>query len=116
MYSNPVIMIGDRAVGGDNEPFVVAEVGINHNGELERALEMIHVAKFAGCDAVKFQTFRATEFVNDPSQMFTYRSQGNEVTESMLAMFQRYELPPQAWQVMAVPTSRIHPLRCVPPR
>ena len=100
MYSNPVIMIGDRAVGGDNEPFVVAEVGINHNGELERALEMIHVAKFAGCDAVKFQTFRATEFVNDPSQMFTYRSQGNEVTESMLAMFQRYELPPQAWQVI----------------
>lgn len=100
MHSNHVVMLGDRAVGGDNEPFVVAEVGINHNGDLERALEMIHVAKSAGCDAVKFQTFKATEFVNDPSQMFTYRSQGKEVTESMLAMFQRYELPEQAWQVI----------------
>lgn len=97
---SPKIMIGDRAVGIDQAPFVVAEVGINHNGELVRALEMIHVAKDAGCDAVKFQTFKAHEFVNDPSQMFTYRSQGREVTESMLAMFQRYELPESAWSVI----------------
>jgi sialic acid synthase SpsE len=97
---NPQVIIGERAVGVGAEPFVVAEVGINHNGELERALEMIHVAKSAGCDAVKFQTFKAHEFVNDPSQMFTYRSQGKEVTESMLAMFQRYELPESAWPVI----------------
>jgi len=94
---SPKIMIGDHAIGVDHEPFVVAEVGINHNGELERALEMIHVAKSAGCDAVKFQTFKAKEFVNDPSQMFTYRSQGKEVSESMLTMFERYELPESAW-------------------
>lgn len=97
---NPQVMIGERAVGVGAEPFVVAEVGINHNGELERALEMIRVAKLAGCDAVKFQTFKANEFVNDQSQMFTYRSQGKEVTESMLAMFQRYELPESAWPVI----------------
>lgn len=94
------VMIGERAVGVGAEPFVVAEVGINHNGDLERALEMIHVAKSAGCDAVKFQTFKADEFVNDPSQMFTYRSQGKDVTESMLAMFQRYELPEDAWPLI----------------
>lgn len=97
---NPQVIIGERAVGVGAEPFVVAEVGINHNGELERALEMIHVAKLAGCDAVKFQTFKANEFVNDPSQMFTYRSQGKEITESMLAMFRRYELPENAWPVI----------------
>lgn len=94
------VMIGDSPVGDGYEPFVVAEVGINHNGELERALEMIHVAKVAGCDAVKFQTFKANEFVNDPTQMFTYQSQGKEVTESMLDMFQRYELPESAWSVI----------------
>ena len=70
------VTIVDRRLGPGHPPFVVAEVGINHNGELQRALEMIHVAKEAGCDAVKFQTFKAAEFVNDPTQMFTYRSQG----------------------------------------
>lgn len=97
---NRQIQLGDRKVGAGLAPFVVAEVGINHNGELERALEMVHVAARAGCDAVKFQTFKAAEFVNDASQMFTYRSQGREVTESMLAMFQRYELPQTAWPLI----------------
>ena len=93
-------MIGNRFIGADYPAFVVAEVGLNHNGELERALEMVHIAAQAGCDAVKFQTFKAAEFVNDPLQMFTYRSQGSEVTESMLAMFQRFELSDDAWPVI----------------
>jgi sialic acid synthase SpsE len=103
----PEVRIADRRVGPGLSPFVVAEVGINHNGSLESALEMIHVAHRAGCDAVKFQTFKADEFVNDPGQMFTYRSQGQEVTESMLAMFQRYELPPSAWQVIKEECARV---------
>src|SRR5487761_2361445 len=94
------IKFGNRPVGPGHPPFLVAEVGINHIGELGRALEMVHVASRAGCDAVKFQTFKAAEFVNDSSQMFTYRSQGREVTESMLAMFQRYELPESAWPII----------------
>lgn len=94
---NPSVNIGNRWVGTGHDPFIVAEVGINHNGSLPFAFEMIHVAKSAGCDAVKFQTFKAAEFVNDSSQMFTYQSQGKEITESMYEMFQRYELPEYAW-------------------
>ena len=53
------VLIGNRKVGFGYEPYIVAEVGINHNGDLDRAIEMIHLAKSAGCDAVKFQTFKA---------------------------------------------------------
>lgn len=91
------IVINGRPIGPDHPPFIIAEAGINHNGELQKAIDMVCVAKKAGADAVKFQTFKADEFVGDAAQMFTYRSQGKEVTESMLAMFRRYELPPQAW-------------------
>lgn len=101
------INIGDRPVGNGQPPFVVSEVGINHNGDLTRALEMIRVASHAGCDAVKFQTFKAAEFVNDASQTFTYRSQGQEVTESMLTMFRRCELPETAWPLIKAECHRL---------
>ncbi len=89
--------IANRQIGTEHPPFIIAEVGINHNGSIDAALEMIGVARRAGADAVKFQTFKATEFVSDATQQFTYRSQGRQVTESMLAMFERYELPAGAW-------------------
>lgn len=89
--------IDGRLVGQGHPPFVVAEVGVNHNGSLELALEMIDVAASCGVDAVKFQTFRASEFVNDVDQTYTYRSQGKMITESMLEMFQRFELPETSW-------------------
>lgn len=94
------IKIGNRLVGEGCEPFIIAEVGINHNGDLEKAYEMIRVAKESGADAVKFQTFKAKEFIADPKLSFTYRSQGKEVTESMLEMFQRYEFSEDAWPLI----------------
>jgi len=93
--------IGGRAIGRGQPAFVIAEVGINHNGELAKAIEMIQVAQRAGADAVKFQTFKADEFVGNDAPLFTYRSQGKDVTESMLDMFRRYELPKGAWREIA---------------
>jgi len=99
--------IDGRAIGAAFPPFVIAEVGINHNGELAKALEMIQVAQRAGADAVKFQTFKAEEFVGDASQPFTYRSQGKEITEPMIDMFRRYELPKSAWRELASECRRV---------
>ena len=52
---NAVVHIGNRAVGDGEPVFVIAEIGINHNGSLEVAKKMIQGAAAAGCDAVKFQ-------------------------------------------------------------
>jgi len=49
------ISIGDRVVGDGWPVYVIAEIGINHNGSIDTALELMRVARDAGCDAVKFQ-------------------------------------------------------------
>lgn len=94
---NSVFNIGNRVIGPNTEPYIIAEVGINHNGNLETALEMIDIAKSSGADAIKFQTFKAEEFCGDPKQQFSYHSAGKEVTESMLSMFKRMELRNDDW-------------------
>ena len=94
--SRPFLIAG-REIGVNTPPFIILEAGINHNGQLDLAREMIRVAKRAGADAIKFQTFKAEEFVGDPDLTFTYKSQGKEVTESMLAMFRRYEFSRDEW-------------------
>ena len=55
MDLNRLRYIGDRPVGPDHPVYVTAEIGINHNGNLEDALALIDAAAEAGCDAVKFQ-------------------------------------------------------------
>ena len=77
--------------------FIIAEVGINHNGDINLAKQMIDEAKNAGVDCVKFQTFKAEEFVSDPKQTYTYFSEGKEITESMLEMFKRYQFSKSEW-------------------
>lgn len=61
------IRIGDRLVGDGHPVYIVAEIGINHNGDLDIAKRLIDVANFTGCDAVKFQK-RIPEFCVPPEQ------------------------------------------------
>src|SRR4051795_11236174 len=49
------VLLGDRAVGDGHHCYVIAEIGINHNGDPQIAERLIDVAAFAGCEAVKFQ-------------------------------------------------------------
>jgi N-acetylneuraminate synthase len=53
--SRAVRTVGDKQVGGQQPVYVIAEIGINHNGSLELAKKLIDGAALAGCDAVKFQ-------------------------------------------------------------
>ena len=99
-FLSDTITINDKQIGKKNLPYCIAEVGLNHNGDINIAKRMIEVAKEAGADAVKFQTFRAEQFCGDPNLMFTYKSQGKTVTESMLKMFQRCELANEDWEIV----------------
>lgn len=71
---------------------LIAEIGINHNGDMNLAEEMIRAAAKAGADAVKFQNYRTEDFLSDDTLTYTYKSQGVEITESQFAMFKRCEL------------------------
>jgi N-acetylneuraminate synthase len=55
MFQKRVVKIGDRLVGDGQPVFVIAEIGLNHNGSVNIAKKMIDGAIFAGCDAIKFQ-------------------------------------------------------------
>ncbi len=61
------IMIGNRKVGDSHSTFIVAEIGINHNGSLEIAKNLIDVAVKTGVDAVKLQK-RTPELCVPPAQ------------------------------------------------
>ena len=91
------INIGNYKINKNSKPFIVGEVGINHNGDIKTAFEMIEIGKKIGLNAIKFQTFKAKEFCGDPNQTYTYKSKGKEVTESMLEMFSRYEFSDVEW-------------------
>jgi N-acetylneuraminate synthase/N,N'-diacetyllegionaminate synthase len=90
------IKIGDKWVGEGKPVFIVAELGINHNGDLEVAKKMIIEAKKCGADAVKLQSFVTNEFISDKNLKYTYQSQGKKVTETQYEMFKRYELNKKA--------------------
>ncbi|MGE0734853.1 MAG: N-acetylneuraminate synthase family protein [Alphaproteobacteria bacterium] len=88
------IGIGNRRVGDGAPCYIVAEIGINHNGDMALARRSIDAAKLAGADAVKFQNYRTEDFVLDCALTYSYSSQGRAVTEPQYDMFKRCELTP----------------------
>ena len=91
------IKISNKIISQKNSPFLIAEAGINHNGSLKKALKMVDIAKKAGVDAIKFQTYSADELISNLNTKYKYKSNDKIFHESMYDIFKRCELSKSSW-------------------
>jgi N,N'-diacetyllegionaminate synthase len=91
--------IGDTPVGG-GRVFVIAEAGVNHNGDLDLALKLVEAAADAGADAVKFQTFRTDRLVSPGTPRAKYQEAGAGESVDQHALLARLELSPDAHRTL----------------
>jgi N-acetylneuraminate synthase/N,N'-diacetyllegionaminate synthase len=99
--NNRVIHIGDRQLGGEAPCFIAAEIGINHNGDLDLARAMIDAAARAGADGVKFQNYRTEDFISDRTLTYSYERDGERYDVSQFDLFKRCELDEHALRMLA---------------
>ena len=86
--------------------FVIAEAGVNHNGDSGLAHQLIDVAADAGADAVKFQTFEPERLVSATARKAAYQAAGTGSSESQLDMLRRLVLPREALAALAAHAER----------
>jgi N,N'-diacetyllegionaminate synthase len=80
----------------NNKVFIIAEAGVNHNGDVNIAKRMIEAASDAGADAVKFQTFKAERIISRTAPKADYQKRTTGARESQLEMVKRLELDKKA--------------------
>ncbi|HEX3249376.1 MAG TPA: N-acetylneuraminate synthase [Pyrinomonadaceae bacterium] len=86
------LTFGKRVVGAGHPAFVIAEAGVNHNGKLDLAFQLVDAAITARADAVKFQTFIASEVLTAGAAKAEYQKTTTGEQESQLEMVRRLEL------------------------
>jgi len=86
------VKIADKLVGEGEPCFIIAEAGVNHNGDVNMAEKLIDAAKDAGADAVKFQTFKAESMVTRDAEKASYQKETTHRDESQYEMIKKLEL------------------------
>jgi N-acetylneuraminate synthase/N,N'-diacetyllegionaminate synthase len=95
------IQIGKYRIGEDNPCFIIAEAGVNHNGDLDTAIELVHKAKEIGSDCIKFQTFTAASVITRNAPKASYQLKVTDQRESQFEMLKKLELSRDDFQVIA---------------
>jgi len=85
-----MITINSRPIGGREPPYIIAELGVNHDGDPARAVDLTHLAIDSGADAVKFQLFQADRLMSHAAKLAAYQKSAGE--SDPLSMLRRLEL------------------------
>lgn len=93
--------IGNRPVGPGAPCFIIAEAGVNHNGDIRMAKQLVAAAADAGADAIKFQTFKAEDLVTAGAEKAEYQKKDG-TGSTQLSMLRSLELPDDAFRELAV--------------
>lgn len=107
MNYDSLIFIGDRKISYDAPTYFIADIASNHDGDLNRAKELIWIAKEAGLDAVKFQHFKANKIVSD----YGFKNLGGKIShqaswkKSVFEVYQQYECN-RTWNEELVKTAK----------
>ncbi|BAO31146.1 acetylneuraminic acid synthetase [Sulfuritalea hydrogenivorans sk43H] len=83
------IRLGSRVVDSLSKPYVIAEIGVNHEGSMDQAKRLIDLARQGGADAAKFQSYKAGTLASKHSP--SYWDTTKEPTRSQYALFQKYD-------------------------
>jgi len=88
--SNSIFKIGNYVCGENNLPYIIAEIGVNHNGSLFKAKKLIDLAVRGGANAAKFQTYKAENLTVKNSPV--YWNKKEEKTKTQYLLFKKYDL------------------------
>ena len=81
------MLIDGVKIGGDAKPYLIAEIGINHNGDFETCCKLIRAAKACGVSAAKLQVFNASQFLSESSAYFDIFNSMSFSADQYIALF-----------------------------
>lgn len=95
------VKIGNKLVGPGSPCLIIAEAGVNHNGDLNKAKKLIDIAVEAGADVVKFQTFFTENIVTRSAERAKYQKQNMpEIEETQWEMLKKLELDKKSFSIL----------------
>ncbi|MBT3385017.1 MAG: N-acetylneuraminate synthase [Prolixibacteraceae bacterium] len=94
------IKVGDKSIGESHPVFIIAEAGVNHNGNLQKAKKLIDAAVESGADAVKFQAFKTENLILNNVGKAPYQKEKTGNEESQFEMLKKLEITKEQNQVL----------------
>lgn len=95
------IGIANRLVGDGESCFIIAEAGVNHNGEIKLAKKLVALAAKAGANAVKFQAFKTEDVVTRNAEKARYQKITSTAAESQFEMIRKLELTGEDFEILS---------------